>query len=115
MEKKGSCFTIALEENPNIPLGTYHASDLTPYQGSTATPIYPLRKRGRPKTGNNDACANIKETEVLNNTNNTNTTPRLEQHTQIFQATNTHIPPENNNITMKEERKMVLRPRQSKK
>lgn len=48
-----STFQIASMPTPDIPLGTYHTSALTPFVENTihseTTPIRPLRKRGRPK------------------------------------------------------------------
>ena len=57
LAKKGSsCYTVASLEKPNEPLATYHASDLVLYTGKPDKPIYPLRKRGRPKQ---TSCTNI--------------------------------------------------------
>lgn len=52
--KKGSSsFEIAKGNEPNVPLGTYHVSALTPYRGlqhdDPPIPVNPLRRRGRPK------------------------------------------------------------------
>lgn len=50
INKNGSnSFTVATIETPNIPLATYHTSDLTLYDGREENPVYPLRLRGRPK------------------------------------------------------------------
>ena len=54
--KGSSCYTVASLEKPNEPLATYHASDLVLYTGKPDKPIYPLRKRGRPKQ---TSCTNI--------------------------------------------------------
>lgn len=48
--KGSSCFTIASPDNLEVPIGTYHKSQIYPYQGKASKPIYPLRHRGRPTT-----------------------------------------------------------------
>lgn len=45
-------YKVAAQENPNIPVGTYHTSLLEPYRGESTSPpkpVQPLRQRGRPK------------------------------------------------------------------
>ncbi len=45
-------YEIAATGEPNVPIGKFHASMLTPYQSTIAedpAPIRPKRKRGRPK------------------------------------------------------------------
>ena len=66
MNKKGSsCYVIASIDNPNIPIGTHHKSDLTPYNNNdgTAKPVYPIQQRGRPKN------INILDTKQQQNNN----------------------------------------------
>ena len=46
--KGSSCFQVAAENNPQIPVGVYHASALTRFDGLPNSPIYPIQKRGRP-------------------------------------------------------------------
>ncbi|KAJ8935324.1 hypothetical protein NQ318_004486, partial [Aromia moschata] len=42
-------FEISSSDNPNVPLGKYHISALTPYRGDKdETPLKPIRRRGRP-------------------------------------------------------------------
>ncbi|KAJ8946126.1 hypothetical protein NQ318_013177 [Aromia moschata] len=42
-------FEISSSDNPNVPLGKYHISALTPYCGDKdETPLKPIRRRGRP-------------------------------------------------------------------
>lgn len=53
IERKGATtYVIAHEDNLDQPLGTYHASALTKYHGSTDetnSPVNMIRRRGRPK------------------------------------------------------------------
>lgn len=43
-------YVISSPSDPNVPLGKYHVSALTPYVGqATSNPIRPLRKKGRPR------------------------------------------------------------------
>ena len=48
-----STYEVSSPNNLDIPLGTYHASALALYKGSSTkempTPVHPIRKRGRPK------------------------------------------------------------------
>lgn len=48
-----SAYEVSSPSNLNIPLGTYHASALTLYNGTSTNimpaPVHPIRKRGRPK------------------------------------------------------------------
>lgn len=47
-----SSYEIAHPEQPDVPVGVYHASALVPYVGDAAnlpSPVQPIRKRGRPK------------------------------------------------------------------
>lgn len=54
INKKGSSsYTIAEINNPNVPLSTYHASDLSLYEGDTTKPVYAINRRGRPKIPTN--------------------------------------------------------------
>ena len=79
-ESKGSsCFTIASINAPDTPLTTVHTSALTPYEGESDTPIYPIRKRGRPSNGyqphkkqnlgQNNTCQPEDENNKTNNAN----------------------------------------------
>ena len=70
VEKKGSSsFVIADEKNANKPIATLHVSDITLFDGPKSQPIYPMRKRGRPKqkemasnsTSNNKQTGEIDE------------------------------------------------------
>ncbi|CAH2108897.1 unnamed protein product [Euphydryas editha] len=50
-----SSYVLSDPNTPDMPLGVYHASALTPYQGSDGPlpqPVQPLRKRGRPRKQN---------------------------------------------------------------
>lgn len=52
-------YTIAEIENPDLPLGKYHVSDLTLMEGSRDTPsdpVVPLRRRGRPRKQTQNQC-----------------------------------------------------------
>lgn len=48
-----STYEVSSPANPNIPVGTYHASALTIYRGDLSVevpaPVQPIRKRGRPR------------------------------------------------------------------
>ncbi|GBN89966.1 hypothetical protein AVEN_39440-1 [Araneus ventricosus] len=49
-QKSPTSYVIANPDNPNEPVGTYHASALKVYkQDESATPVHPLRKSGRPR------------------------------------------------------------------
>ena len=50
-QKKGSTtYEIACKDDVHTPLGTFHISDLTVYNGDMdVTPVQKIRKRGRPK------------------------------------------------------------------
>ncbi|GBM56025.1 hypothetical protein AVEN_10200-1 [Araneus ventricosus] len=49
-QKSPTSYVIAKTDNPNKPLGTYHVSALKVFkQDESATPVHPLRKRGRPR------------------------------------------------------------------
>lgn len=82
--KKGSaCYTIAKTDDPNTPISTHHVSALTPYEGDASAPIYPIRKRGRPKTTTNtNAHQQRLHTPATqhNNQPNAGTTGRSNQH-----------------------------------
>ena len=77
INKNGSCYTIASEENPAIPLTTHHASDLTLYEISSDTPIYPIRRRCRPNTNTtntqNQSSINVNDPDKNTTTQNTTT------------------------------------------
>jgi hypothetical protein len=51
LSAKGPCsYEVASLEAPNIPLGVYHTSALTPAQEEDqSTPVIPIRRRGRPR------------------------------------------------------------------
>ncbi|XP_068912442.1 uncharacterized protein [Tenebrio molitor] len=51
LSAKGSCsYEAASLEAPDIPLGVYHTSVLTPAQEEDqSTPVIPIRRRGRPR------------------------------------------------------------------
>ena len=88
--KKGTCFVIASETNLKVPLGTYHASQLTIYNGSLDTPIYPLKSRGRPKVNSpaqlHAATKTVPKTEADATTNSTNS---ILKTTKAIETTNT--------------------------
>ncbi|GBN26258.1 hypothetical protein AVEN_88688-1 [Araneus ventricosus] len=47
---KNTSYVIANPDNPDEPVGTYHVSALKVFkQDESATPVHPLRKRGRPR------------------------------------------------------------------
>ena len=131
--KKGTCFVIASETNLKVPLGTYHASQLTIYNGSLDTPIYPLKSLGRPKVNSpaqlHAATKTVPTTEADATTNSTNsilkrtkaveTTNIAQKTTKAVETTNTaeavaaQHNTHNNNFNNVHERR--LRPRQPKK
>ncbi|GBM62381.1 Transposon Tf2-9 polyprotein [Araneus ventricosus] len=49
-QKSPTSFVIASCDKPDVPLGAYHVSALTPFQNVTQnqSPVVPLRRRGRP-------------------------------------------------------------------
>lgn len=53
LRKRGpASYEVADPDNPTVPLGVYHASNITPFMGddqTTPDPVNKLRKRGRPK------------------------------------------------------------------
>lgn len=53
IERKGNTsYVVAHEDDITIPLGTYHASALTPFVNTSSEPVQPvrlLRRRGRPR------------------------------------------------------------------
>lgn len=53
LRRHGPCsYEVAHPADPKIPLGIYHSSALSPYQGSALNlpnPERPLRRRGRPR------------------------------------------------------------------
>ena len=51
VQKKGSSlFVIAAEDAVDKPIATVHVSDITLVKNHQSQPLYPMRKRGRPKT-----------------------------------------------------------------
>ncbi|GBN72229.1 hypothetical protein AVEN_152523-1 [Araneus ventricosus] len=49
-EKSPTSYVIGNPEKPNEPVGTYHASALKVFkQDESATPVHPIRERGRPR------------------------------------------------------------------
>ena len=73
--KEGAvCFKVASKENPNISLGTHHVSTLTPYKGPADTPVYPMRRRGRPAISKQNPNTNTTTTPQNNPTTHTSTT-----------------------------------------
>lgn len=93
LAKKGSaCYTIASQENPQVPMATYHASDLCLYEGRPENPVYPLRQRGRPKMYRNPSINDDNNNSVSTNsktTTTTNTHPNSETTTTtIINTTN---------------------------
>ncbi|GBM67685.1 hypothetical protein AVEN_247092-1 [Araneus ventricosus] len=49
-QKSPTSYVIANPDNPNEPVRTYHVSALKVFkQDKSATPVHPLRKRGRPR------------------------------------------------------------------
>jgi hypothetical protein len=53
LSAKGPCsYEVASLEAPDIPLGVYHTSALTPVQEEDqSTPVIPIRRRGQPRKG----------------------------------------------------------------
>ncbi|GFX54887.1 retrovirus-related Pol polyprotein from transposon 412 [Trichonephila clavipes] len=47
-QRSPSSYEIASIDNPEVPLGVYHTSALTPCTNDKLKPLIPLRKRGRP-------------------------------------------------------------------
>ncbi|GFU32504.1 hypothetical protein NPIL_16041 [Nephila pilipes] len=41
-------YSVANTDSPQLPVGVYHTSVLTPFQGNLIPPIKALRRRGRP-------------------------------------------------------------------
>ncbi|GBM18746.1 hypothetical protein AVEN_44305-1 [Araneus ventricosus] len=50
-QKSPTTFVIASCDKPDVPLGAYHVSALTPFQNviQNQSPVVPLRRRGRPQ------------------------------------------------------------------
>lgn len=50
-EQGAATYEVASMEDPATPIGTYHASALTPFTGrpEDLVPLHPIRKRGRPR------------------------------------------------------------------
>lgn len=51
-QRGATSYEVAAREHPTTPVGTYHASALTPYHATDdepPAPINPIRKRGRPR------------------------------------------------------------------
>ncbi|GFS36992.1 uncharacterized protein NPIL_126181 [Nephila pilipes] len=41
-------YSVANTDSPQLPVGVYHTSALTPFQGNAIPPVKALRRRGRP-------------------------------------------------------------------
>lgn len=112
--KKGSCcYTVAAKDDPSTPISTHHVSALTLYEGDSATPIYPMRKRGRPKTTTNtNAQLNNEDLEVTNQQNSNTATEK--HNTKADMGTTTNINQHNtHNNTLRRSLRLTKKPNQN--
>ncbi|GFX89408.1 uncharacterized protein TNCV_2202501 [Trichonephila clavipes] len=56
-QRSPTTYEVANSNNPHEVLGPYHSSDLRPCIDKEATPVMPLRKRGRPRKDNSAASS----------------------------------------------------------
>ncbi|GFT05428.1 hypothetical protein NPIL_217221 [Nephila pilipes] len=69
--KSAVSYSVANIDSPHLPVGVFHTSALTPFQGNAIPPVKALRRRGRPARIVNPAIpllSMLKNTKFSQNT-----------------------------------------------